>query len=160
MNGFGVFSIIMGIAIVASAVKMIRMAFKVAGSSGWHETKGKVLSSEVRQGWDRHHGQGYYRPCVEDEYRVNGQAFRSHTVSLTGMTASSNRDACSRVVLQYPAGSIVTVYYDPGNPGNPEESCLEHRSGGGGVVLMLFLAGLLMLLGILLPLYANNILQM
>jgi hypothetical protein len=86
----------------------------------WQTTTGRVLKSRVEvSGGDN----ASVSPRVVYAYDVNGRAYQSDQIRAGDkiMTISSSGDAY-QTIDRYPAGSIVTVYY---NPANPQEAALE-----------------------------------
>lgn len=108
---------LVGIALVARARKWPASRSPAAR---WPHTLGTVQSSTVQVSF----GATSRResPLVLYAYQVEGQAFQGRRVRASdkfGRTMPGG-DGCSAsaTVARYPAGTPVTVYYDPLNPAN------------------------------------------
>lgn len=110
---FVISAILLGI-IVASQIGARKAA-------SWPSTIGTVVMSDLEA---RHGSKGHYvnYPVVVYQYRVGGASYESRKVS-PGMEWGGT--GAGKVVERYPAGSQVTVYY---NPDNPAEALLERKS--------------------------------
>jgi hypothetical protein len=69
----------------------------------------------------------YYRARTVYEYGVDGQTYRSERVAFGGLIRSAMPSFARRGIAKYPAGSLVTVYY---NPNEPSQAVLEPRAKG------------------------------
>ena len=85
---------------------------------GWSATPGTVLVSRVwydptwhQTGMHRSEAIVSWQSYMKYQYQVGGKNYESERISVEGF---NNR----RVVIarEHPAGSSVTVFYDPGNP--------------------------------------------
>jgi hypothetical protein len=82
-----------------------------AHGSAWPSTTGTVLSATVQMG-----NSGSVRteqPLVYYAYQVDGQLFQGHRLRFSGVAWQA-----AAVVDHCPAGSPVTVFYDPADPSN------------------------------------------
>lgn len=57
-----------------------------------------------------------YEPKVIYAFQVNGQQYRGDKVKLGLVVRSGGYMGAQQIVDRYPAGSTVTVYYNPANP--------------------------------------------
>ena len=93
----------------AVCVVILRGAVRQVISAGWPTADGKVTVSEVtgskKNSWK-----------VEYVYSVAGQPYAGERFAYDPMPVQG-REEVERHVAAYPAGAAVTVYYDPGNPG-------------------------------------------
>lgn len=96
----------------------VRMVTLSKASLDWPTAGGTVLYSEVEEDYDSEDGYTYY-PRVTYQYNVDGQAYESDRVFF-GADNTPEEDAYA-IVAQFPAGSMVTVYY---NPDKPKQSVL------------------------------------
>lgn len=80
-------------------------------SESWPTTDGEILSSDVRVDNDED-GTSYFGD-VTFRYFVDGIPYTSDNVSFGQY--GGDRDHAEGIVARYPAGSGVTVHYDPGN---------------------------------------------
>lgn len=95
--------------------------------------QGVVTSSQVE-----HHSSSdgtTYSARVEYVYEVGGRAYENDRHSYFSISTSSYKRA-DTIVRRYPAGQPVTVYYDPGEPG---ESVLEVDARSFPMLTVLFL---------------------
>ncbi len=81
-------------------------------SESWPTTDGQILSSNVRE--DRDEDGTSYFGDVTFGYFVDDISYTSDTVSFGQY--GGERDHAEEIVARYPAGSGVTVYYDPADP--------------------------------------------
>src|SRR5574337_1111560 len=96
----------------------------------WPSTTGRILSSHVASSSDN--SGTTYSAAVTYEYSVDAQRYLSDRVSFSSYSSSDSghaQEICSR----YPAGRIVTVYY---NPHKPSMSVLEKGFGGGAYIML------------------------
>jgi hypothetical protein len=104
-------------------------------TKNWSTTTGTILSADLSQ-QSRRNQQGYhdvtYTPNVEYTYEVNGQTYRSDTIS-SGWTVSYSAGMAQNKTNQYQPGSKVNVYY---NPDNPADAVLETKSTSGNVFMI------------------------
>ncbi len=96
----------------------VRMVTLSKASLDWPTVSGTVLSSQVDEDYDSEDGYTYY-PRVTYQYNVDGQVYESDRVFF-GADNTPEEDAYA-IVAQFPAGSMVTVYY---NPDKPKQSVL------------------------------------
>ncbi|MHC6203003.1 DUF3592 domain-containing protein [Breznakiellaceae bacterium SP9] len=172
----GIFALIclfFGFMMFYSIVKKIR-AISAVGDS----TEGLVTKSELAEEtetMDDGVPYKYYRADIAYEYRVDGVKHSSGniysdaaiTVSMkVGATLKNgtaafqnggrNRSIIEDVVMQYPTGAKVTVFY---NPKKPEQSYLEKvsRKNSIGLIAMLFFAGIVLTgFGVVMVLFILN----
>ena len=81
-------------------------------SESWPATDGEILSSVVREDTDED-GTSYFGD-VTYRYFVADVAYTSDSVSFGQY--GGERDHAEEIVARYPAGSGVTVHYDPADP--------------------------------------------
>ena len=90
-------------------------------SQSWPSTSGVVLSSSVQVRRTNKSRSEY--PVVVYQYEVNGQSYQGQRIKASDKFMSIRISGeAQATVARYPAGSRVTVYYDPNNP---SESALE-----------------------------------
>jgi hypothetical protein len=106
-------------------------------AQGWPTVAGRVVKSEVEEFRDRTGGSSSlsYRAAVEFAYQVRGRDYRSNQIKL-GVAVSGTKAAAEKVTAKYPAGSAVTVHYDPDNPGT---AALENPTGLTWLILVVAL---------------------
>ncbi|WP_029082012.1 DUF3592 domain-containing protein [Bradyrhizobium sp. th.b2] len=114
----------LGLILIAAVVK----TWQVREARGWPDTSGKVVTAaaevrEVRVSDDERED-GYRMEQrnfanVVYEYQVDGRKLRNNRVSI-GEDLGNFQVA--ETLAKYPAGSIVTVYY---NPRHPDQAVLE-----------------------------------
>jgi hypothetical protein len=86
----------------------------------WPTEAGTVLSSRSVSRRVLAPGRGnvtmeVWSPLVEFSYRVGGRDYHGARIAF-GAGVSGGRDLAEATVARYPAGSAVTVHYDPANP--------------------------------------------
>lgn len=89
-----------------------------AKAQSWAATTGRVILSTLEARRSSKGGTVHY-PVVQYQYRVNATDYESRKI-MPGMEWGGS--GARAVVAKYPAGSTVTVYY---NPENPAEALLE-----------------------------------
>jgi len=109
----------------------------------WTPVTGSVLASELhsRTEWKDGLQRTLYMPNITYTYTVGGRAYTSNRYSLGAETEWSKPQFVESQLKKHPAGSQVTVYY---NPTAPAEAVLARRLSGGWLVWALAL-GLLTL---------------
>ena len=113
--------------------KGARIQLKAQRAKSWPSVLGKVLESSMRAVLDNR-GRTY-QAYILYEYAVGGVTHRSDVWRL-GVGSSSFTKASTRAVERYPAGTAVTVFFDPDNPA---DAILEP----GKASWFLFVAGML-----------------
>jgi hypothetical protein len=98
-------------------------------SRRWPTASGRILSSEVSSSVTVGGGEGGPQqpvsdPVVSYEYEVQGQRYTASRVSFQGTWPTL--DVAIEVVVRYPAGTSVTVWYDSEDP---ESAVLEPGAG-------------------------------
>jgi len=88
-------------------------------SRGWTRTTGRVVVSQV----DEIQGpseQGYpqYRPRIRYQFSVGGRSYEGDETAVGSAAAPGSSEAAwaRKEVERFPAGSEVTVFYDPASP--------------------------------------------
>jgi len=121
---FAVFTFGFGLAALLFFLGMRRIAQQAAG---WPTARGTVAHSGVESYRKTENGRTttLYRPVVEYTYEVRGRSYRSNQIMLMAQT-SGMQGYAEKIAGKYPAGSAVTVHYDPANPGN---AALENPRG-------------------------------
>ncbi|MDP3547158.1 MAG: DUF3592 domain-containing protein [Phreatobacter sp.] len=139
-----------GMAVVLAAMGLIalRMGFmlrgQVAASLRWHEARGRIGTSGIEEvemtprdsSWTGRRG---FRSRVIYSFKVDGQTYGGDRIAFGAKASSTVAGLISGAADRYPAGSAVTVFY---NPDNPAESVLERRAAG--LVVLWVLAGALL----------------
>ncbi len=131
--GLGVFLLLFGFAQQRQALAM----------QTWVPVTGSVVASELnsRTEWKDGLRRTLYTPNITYTYTVGGRAYTSNRYSLGAETGWSKPQFVESQLKKHPAGSQVTVYY---NPNAPAEAVLDRRLSGGWLVWALAL-GLLTL---------------
>ena len=131
--------------LVALAVKL----WEVREAGRWPETTGKVIASRVRSRRNEPDDPDYNfsdtevtnEPFVEYEYKVGDREYRCSRVTIGERTSGEELEA---ILARYPAGTPVTVYYDPARP---TRAVLERTlpmgtmAAGVGCLLLFFIGG-------------------
>jgi hypothetical protein len=100
-------------------------------SASWPTSPGMITRSEVTHSTDAD-GADSYQPKVTYEYLANNVEYESYTIKF-GENSYSSRGRAEDIAATYPVGRQVTVYYDPGDPGN---SVLEPGVTGGSYIVL------------------------
>ena len=106
----------------------VNMLIKEKASRSWPVCQGTVISSDIEQESKIDSSKKKtvnYRACVVYSYSVNGKTFISNRIAFETYSTSQKRKALT-IVNRYPAGEIITVYYDPANPNS---AILEKGTG-------------------------------
>lgn len=126
------------LAFAAGSVFMILSYFKnkkkAAASLSWSTAPGTILESSVREasGSD-FDGPATYTVKLSYSYQVMGQTYQGKNIHI-GARSTVPHSKAQATASQYPAGSAVTVYYDPANPA---DAVLERAAPANTVVLIL-----------------------
>ncbi len=104
----GVLVWMLGVVLVSLQVRELG---KAAAIQQWPSTSGTVLDSRVI-------GIRAFRPNIVYQYSVNGVVYRDSTdLDQPGFGGRNNkRNAAETIIAQYPAGTTVSVHYDPKQP--------------------------------------------
>jgi hypothetical protein len=113
--------------------------FQAARSKRWPKADGLVVVSQIQQTPDIDGG-FMYRPELSYRYTVNGTKFVASRLRF-GAPLSLNWSAPAvRITRKYAAGSHVTVFHDPRDPGKavlePGVTTLVWLSLAGGVLFL------------------------
>ena len=97
---------------------------RAAVARNWPVTTGKILMSgaEAYRARSGHSHTTMYRPNVVYEYSVNGQRLMGNRINFGMSVGYGSPSVAERVTTKYPIGSVVQVYY---NPGDPSQAVLE-----------------------------------
>ncbi|MGX1785532.1 DUF3592 domain-containing protein [Bosea sp. NPDC055332] len=126
--------------VVMVAAMIINAMLKVRRAKGWVQAQGRITLSRMavrRPPAGNEIGTVVNIPDVAYSFRVGGQDYRGTRVSLGDISGKYAEEALAR----YPVGKMVTVFYDPADPG---ECVLEREAPKGAVkgcgLLLLVLA--------------------
>lgn len=123
------------------------MLRKVAAIRKWPATTGTIVSSERAEGSFADADTNWV-PVVRYSYQANDRTHTSDVVASTRLV-SGGASFTEKVLAKYPAGSQVTVYY---NPQEPEEAVLERSDPGVKAMYILFGVFDAILFAVILPL--------
>ena len=152
---------------VTVLVFALRQRNRVAASKAWPSTQGRVISTQVatkqRDISDSNSNTPVWRtdyiPEVTYEYAVGNASFRSHQIAF-GSRVYGNGPAAQQVLQKYPVHGVVTVYYDPMQPGT---AVLEQNAAGGAMIMLVtggcftLIGAVALLLGTVAAFYAVNV---
>jgi hypothetical protein len=121
----------------AAFVIGIYLLIKLVISRNWVAVEGRIVGSDKSF---RSSDAGRFEDAeIKYEYEVNGKTYTSNVIKVGGDVSShpSKRKATDvdGLLLKYPVGSAVTVYY---NPNFPRMACLEREGGEALVVCFIF----------------------
>ena len=120
--------------------QVLQLWQKVRESQAWPSAGGTVLKSRVSRSTTFMKGRNVtrYTPLVDYEYSVNGKQYKGKQIMFGWAPAYLSEGRALAYMDRYPAGSPVTLFY---NPSQPRESVLErHFSGQLGDFLIGLLA--------------------
>lgn len=121
----GIFTLVFGGIGVGFFLKYISSKRKAEASKNWPSTTGTIEASTITSNTSTD-SDGFssttYAPVVVYSYNVMGSSFHTRRVGF-GMEMSGPQSGAYSIMSRYPMGKIVTVYYNPENPG---EAVLEH----------------------------------
>lgn len=122
-GGLGLFLLLFGFAKERQAL----------ATQAWTSTQGTVVTSEVRSftQWKDGVQRTLYTPGIVYRFTVNGREYTSDRYSLGAETGWNRSRFAEKKVEEYPAGSPVTIYF---NPKAPAESVLDRRLTGGWMI--------------------------
>ena len=108
-----------------------RIVRDARASASWPQAEGVVTRSEVTHssGGD---GADTYSPEITYRYLAGDRYQESYTIKF-GENSYDSRRRAREVAARYPAGKIVTVYYDPSRPG---KSVLEPGVSSGSYIVL------------------------
>jgi uncharacterized integral membrane protein len=150
---------------IGMLIKLMKNFSKARLSKNWLSTSGKIVSSEL-DAQTTTDEDGYqtttYIANIVFEYQVDKTSFKCDCINFDYGMRTSNKRKQQSIVEQYPAGSQVTVYYDPDEP---EQAVLEKRVNGVFTTIMVsavfILIGVIvavMSLGVNPPIFLKNLL--
>ncbi len=106
-------------------------------TKSWPTTTGHVISADVQEKVetrrdmnDRPRTERTYTPAVRYEYTVGAQTYLGHRVKADDYGGGADR--AYGIVNRYPAGTTLTVFYDPDDP---DQAVLETGADTSGVYL-------------------------
>ena len=126
----------------------------------WPQTSGLIISSQVkvtrvrerrRSGFSRTVTR--YEPNVIYRYQANGGVHQSNQLYLGQKVLYSDTAAVEKILLRYPAGDTVTVYYDPDHPAT---ATLSPKTGWATTVMWLMGTFLFFMAGMVAYAILNN----
>ena len=134
---FGLF--LLGVLVACVGMNTMSALGRSLASERWPRASAQVVSSSVyREGADV---SPRWEPAVVYQYKIGNRTFTSHRIRFL-MGPMYRREEANQITESYSVGRVVSVAYDPANPG---ESVLEPGAPSGTlkqVLLMLFLIGM------------------
>ncbi|WID97690.1 DUF3592 domain-containing protein [Bosea vestrisii] len=115
--------------VVMVAAMVINAMLKVRRAKGWAQVPGHITHSQMttrRPPAGNEIGTVVNVPAVAYTFKVGGQEYRGTRVSLGEISGKYAEEA----LLRYPLGAVVTVFYDPVDPGD----CVLEREAPKGAV--------------------------
>lgn len=132
---------------IGMLVKLMKIFSKASLSKNWHATPGKIISSEL-DAQTTTDEDGYqtttYIAKILFEYQVDKTSFKGECINFDYGMRTSNKGKQQSIVEQYPAGSQVTVYYDPDDP---KQAVLEKAVNG--VFTTIMVSAVFILIGVI-----------
>ncbi|WP_309729823.1 DUF3592 domain-containing protein [Chamaesiphon sp. OTE_75_metabat_556] len=124
---------------LCSGAYLLSISIGQQESKQWLSTRGEMLESIVESGSD-----GGYVLSVRYAYTVQGHRYVSDRYSFCTYQPTSER-AVRRDLLLYPAGGVVTVYY---NPRKPADAVLDRHIPIWLTIFWMFFTGFLNFVGV------------
>lgn len=115
--------------VVMVGAMIINAMLKVRRARGWAQAQGRITLSRMgvrRPPAGNEIGTAVNVPDVAYSFKVGGQDYRGTRVSLGDISGKYAEEALAR----YPVGKMVTVFYDPADPGD----CVLERDAPKGAV--------------------------
>jgi hypothetical protein len=106
-------------------------------SQSWPSAVGQVIEAEVQHGTstdsegDRNDS---YTPHIRYIYQINGADYSGDKISFGFVIGYGSESKARAILMKYPVGQQVTVFYDPADPG---KAVLERKAGGSTVGIIL-----------------------
>ena len=128
-----------------TAYGTIRLSLKNAQAYKWPTVTGTIVSSLLESDTANLQDKPIetYGATIRYAYEVDGKAYESDQIQLGGTSETSQPEAFERLVMRYPEGKRVKVFYEPRDPATatlePGESV--------GIFNMAMVAGGFMLTG-------------
>jgi hypothetical protein len=114
----GAFALALGALGLVLIVLYLRNKNKAKASMGWPSTQGRILSTNIRvDEVDDESNRVRYVPEVHFEYTVNGVTHEGKRIIYGSEPDFGSRDKAQEFLQKYPQGALVTVFYNPENPG-------------------------------------------
>ena len=105
--------IALALGVLVWRVRRLKRAVEVA--KRWPTASGRVVGTQIEV---RSFSRGIsYGAIIAYEYDIAGVRYRSHRYSLSGPHYFSFAGRAKRLLARFPAGTPVTVHYDPAKPG-------------------------------------------
>lgn len=142
---------LLGLLILAGGIGLLAWGmtryFDAAASSDWPTVPGKVLSSEVKVSRTKTKSKNKttFGANIRYQFQVNNQDFEGTQVSF-GDYSTNDRSHADAIVKRYAVGSVVTVYYNPDEPGN----CVLEPGINWVVYLLPIMGGVFVIIGLVL----------
>jgi len=127
----GIITILVGLVFVVVSIVMRR---KAQAAQTWPVAPGQILFCTVESHTSTDSdgdSSTTYEPKVEYSYAVMGTPMKGHRISYGAM--GSNYKSARKIADQYPAGSAVSVHY---NPEKTSEAVLETSARGGTMFMV------------------------
>lgn len=132
-------SIVIGIIFLLLGVIFLVVMFtsrkKANEAKAWPTIAGTVTSSEIRvhqdYDTDSHTTSTNYEPVVQYSYNVVGTPCQASRIAFGAN--QFDRNTAQAKINRYPAGSTVTVHYDPNDP---SKAVLETEAAGSKVFMI------------------------
>jgi hypothetical protein len=145
----GIFTLVFGGIGLGFFLKYMSSKRKAEASKSWPSTAGTIEASTITSNTSTD-SDGFssttYAPVVIYSYNAMGSTFHGRRVGF-GMEISGSQSGAVNTMSRYPVGKIVTVYYNPENPGEAvlEQSVINNMLtiiffsvfGGVGIVACL-----------------------
>lgn len=99
-------------------------------SASWPTVQGMITETDLEFSTDE--DGDTWTPRVAYTYLVNGISYENFTIKF-GETSYGSESTAREVLVRYPVGQAVTVYYDPADP---DRAVLEPGVSGGSYIVI------------------------
>jgi len=122
--------VLLGVAMIGGgAAGLVSDQRALAEAQAWPSTDGRIEESRISPHWVSGRRSHYeYDPIVAYAYDVDGQTWRNDDIALSGSFRSRSRSTAENVLLDYPLGAKIRVYY---SPADPQHSALRVETESG-----------------------------
>ena len=115
----GLFALAFGVIGIVLIVLYFRNKNKAKASETWPQAEGRVVSTNIRvdEMDDEESSRIRYVPEVHFEYEIEGMTFEGKRIAFGSDPSFGMRKKAVEYLEQYPQDRVVTVFYNPENPG-------------------------------------------
>lgn len=109
------FVLVLFAALVVIAMAALPQYLRAKRSERWPTASGAISANWLKVLIGRN-GRRFYHPEITFRYRVGGADYQSSRISFAFDRNQRDQREAQNILDRYPMGSVVKVYYEPGNP--------------------------------------------